>query len=343
MISILRRNQRVRSLGPALVVFAVNLFVCARLLHTRYLDQLPSIEGVFIALEKYIQVHWSTYDWFPLWYGGMPFTRVYQPALHYVTAMVASAGGIETAWAYHIVIAITYSLGGVTFYMLARALTRDTTTAFIGGLVFSLFSPSVLFVPVIRYDVGGTWHARRLQALAVYGEGPNVTGLMLAMLALAMVHWALTKKTPLATCLAALAVAAVPATSWPATVALITALVCYVMALSPKELPNSVARLLVIGVGAFCFASPFAPPSTILGTFDQANVMGDGPTPGPSRWIALLLMVLALIGLRAIFAWRKTSFHLPRLESESFPIRRDFTSRWKSRLFWPRRFSPSRL
>ena len=299
-----------RSLGPALVVFAVNLFVCARLLHTRYLDQLPSIEGVFIALEKYIQVHWSTYDWFPLWYGGMPFTRVYQPALHYLTAIFSSATGIETAWAYHILIAITYSLGGVTFYLLSRTLTRDTATAFTGAMLFSLFSPSVLFVPVIRYDVGGTWHARRFQALVTYGEGPNVTGITLAMLALALVHRALTKKTPLTICLAALAVAAVPATSWPATVALITALVCYVIALTPHDLPATFRRLLLIGLGAFCFAAPFAPPSTILGTFAQANVMDDGPTPGPGRWIALALMALAIVLLRFILAWRKTPFHL---------------------------------
>jgi SAM-dependent methyltransferase len=198
----------------------------------------------------------------------------------------------------------------VTFYLLARALTRDTPTAFVGGLLFSLFSPSVLFVPVIRTDVGGTWHARRLQALAVYGEGPNVTGLMLAMLALAMVHRALTRKTPLATCLAALAVAAVPATSWPATIALIMALVCYVAALDPPDLRGALSRLLVIGVGAFCFAAPFAPPSTILGTFAQANVMDDGPTPGPGRWIALGLMMVALIVLRGLLAWRKAPFHV---------------------------------
>ncbi len=216
MIAVLR-TERARAVAAPLLLFAVNLFICARLLHTPYIDQLPSIEGVMIAFERYIQLHWPTYDWFALWYGGMPFTRVYQPALHYVTAAVASASGIETAWAYHIVTAIAYSLGGVTFYLLARALTRDTVTAFIGGLLFSLFSPSVLLVPVIRYDVGGLWHARRLQALAVYGEGPNVTGLTLAMLAMAAVHWALTRKTPLTACLAAVAVAAVPATSWPAT------------------------------------------------------------------------------------------------------------------------------
>jgi hypothetical protein len=304
------RSQRSRAFASAFVLFAVNLFVCARLLHTRYLDQLPSIEGVFIALEQYIQRHWPTYDWFSLWYGGMPFTRVYQPGLHYAVAAVAGTTGLSVPSAYHIVIAIAYSLGGVTFYLLARALTRDNTTAFVGGLLFSLFSPSALFVPAIRVDAGGLWHARRLQALVVYGEGPNVTGLVLAMLALAAVHWALTRKTPLTTCLAAAAVALVPITSWPATLALVMALLCYVAALSAKDLVPAIARLLVVGAGAFGFACPFAPPSTILGTLAQANVMDDGPTPGPGRWIALGLMVAALVLLRALLAWRKAPFEL---------------------------------
>ncbi len=302
--------EKARSFGAALFLFALNLFVCARLLHIEFLDQLSSIEGVFIALEGYIQSHWPTYDWFALWYGGMPFTRVYQPGLHYATAIVSSASGLSIASAYHVLIAITYSLGGVTFYLLARALTRSTATGFVGGLVFSLFSPSVLLIPIIRYDAGGVWHARRLQALVVYGEGPNVTGLTLAMLALAAFHLAITRKTPIATCLAAVAMAAVPITSWPATLALVMALCCYVIALAAKDLPGALSRLVLIGVLAFGFASPFAPPSTILGTVAQANIMDDGPTPGPSRWIALGLMIVALVALRAALAWSKTAFEL---------------------------------
>ena len=299
-----------RSIGPPLVIFLVNLFVCGRLLHTLWLDQLSSIEGVFIALEKYIQGHWPTYDWFALWNGGMPFTRVYQPGLHYAVALAASATGLNTALIYHIVIAITYSLGGVAFYFLAKSLTRDAVTAFTGGLLFSLFSPSVLFAKAIRIDAGGFWHARRLQALTVYGEGPNVTGLTLAMFALAMVHRAVTRRTPLATCLAALSVAAVPATSWPATIALIMALLCYVVALAPADLPGVLFRFVLIGLGAFAFAAPFAPHSTILGTVGQANIKDDAPTPGPSRWVALAMTIAAMVALRAILTLTKTRFEV---------------------------------
>src|SRR6202012_5929477 len=88
------------------------------------------------------------------------------------------------------------------------------------------------------------------------------------------------------------------------------ALLCYVMALAAKDIPGSIGRLLIIGVGAFGFASPFAPPSTILGTFAQANVMDDAPTPGPGRWIAFALLALALVLLRIVLAARKAPFSL---------------------------------
>ncbi len=135
---------------------------------------------------------------------------------------------------------------------------------------------------------------------------------MLAMFALAMVHRAVLRKDAMFsadTCLAALAVAAVPATNWPATLALLMSLGCYALALSKKDL-GDIARLVVIGVGAIGFAAPFAPPSTVLSTFAQANVMGDGPTPGSGRWISFALMILALIALRALLAWRQTPFAL---------------------------------
>jgi hypothetical protein len=75
------------SLHPV-AVFAVNLFVCWRYFRAEYTNQIPSIEGVFIALEEYIQRHWPTYDWFSIWYGGVPFTRVYQPITSFCSALL---------------------------------------------------------------------------------------------------------------------------------------------------------------------------------------------------------------------------------------------------------------
>jgi len=305
-----RSIARFRAALYPLILFAINLWVTWRYFRAEYTNQLPSIEGVFIALEEYIQRHWPTYDWFAMWYGGMPFTRVYQPGLHYATAAFSSLTGLSVASSYHALTAITYSLGGVAFYFLANALTRRPLASFSGALLFSLFSPSTLLVPVVRRDVGGIFNPRRFQALAIYGEGPNVTGLMLGMVALAAIHLALRRRSVPLTVLAAASVAAVPIVSWPATVALAIAIFCYVAATEWQSMRQTVLRLAAIGALAFGFASPFAPPSTIFGTLAQANVMDDGPTPGPSRWISFALMFLCLALARKGLLRRNASFPL---------------------------------
>src|SRR5258708_4457263 len=131
-------RNRMRAAGYPLAVFAVNAWVVWRLFFTQYLDQLHSVEGEFIAMERYIQRHWPGYDWFSLWSAGYPVARTYQPAVHYTVAAVASASGLSTASAYHLVAALSYSLGGVAFYYLAKALSGSRRIAFGGALLFSL-------------------------------------------------------------------------------------------------------------------------------------------------------------------------------------------------------------
>jgi intracellular septation protein A len=292
-------KTKLRGALAPVFLFALNLWICGRLLRAEYIDQLGSIEGVFIAMAGYIQRHWPRYDWFPFWWTGIPFPRVYQPALHYSVAVFSTVSGLSPASAYHCLIAITYSLGAVTFYLLVLATGGSRRTAFLSALVFSVFSPSTLLSSVIRTDVGGFLNPRRLQALVVYGEGPNVTGLTLAMLALAALHLAGKRRTALTGAVAALAIAAVPATSWPATMALAMGIAAYLLAQEFQYLKKNLLRLLAIGAGAWALASPFALPSTILVTLHATGAMADAPTPGRARWFAVILLVVTVFALRA--------------------------------------------
>src|SRR6202022_4182757 len=105
------------------------------------------------------------------------------------------------------------------------------------------FSPSLL-LRAIRPDGGGMWNALRLQRLVVYGEGPNILGLALCMIALAAFHRGVIRKTAISTTTAALAMATVPATNWPATVELVLGLVCYLAAHPSKQLRPSLVRIV---------------------------------------------------------------------------------------------------
>jgi hypothetical protein len=304
---------RARSLTAApfflpAVIFAVNSYVAWRLFRVEYLDQLPSVEGEFIAMARYIQSHWPGYDWQSLWYAGYPVVRTYQPLVHYAVAALASLCRISPAASFHFIGAVSYSLGGVAFYYLARNLSGNRVLAFAGGLGFSLFSPSGVLVSGIRADMGSVWNARRLQALVVYGELPNLTGLMLGMFALGVLHRALARRTPGSTLAASLLIAAVPATNWPSTVALTLAILCYVAALSRQELADSLPRIGLILLMGTVFALPFALPSTIFATYGNANVMVDLPTHGPRRWLTVAMLVACGCLLRFLLGRFRSSF-----------------------------------
>ncbi|HEY1184758.1 MAG TPA: hypothetical protein VGE89_11280, partial [Bryobacteraceae bacterium] len=170
-----RRSWRV--LIPSLVLFGVNALVCAPLYRIEYLDQMSSVEGVFIALARYMRGHAGDLYWCPLWFGGMPFANTYPPLLHALVALVSAAVRISPALAYHAVTAFFYCLGPVTLFWFLAKYTGRTAPSFAAGLLYSVFSPSAALLPEIRADIGGLLHARRLQCVVHYGEGPHVAAL----------------------------------------------------------------------------------------------------------------------------------------------------------------------
>jgi hypothetical protein len=284
----------------------VNGIVAFRLFRTEYLNYPGSIEGAFVALARYIQAHHPMYGWLPIWFQGLPFSFVYQPALHYAVAWTSSLTGRSPAGAYHAVTAITYSLGPVAVFFLLKRLCayrgglNSMGFAFAGAMLYSLFSPVLLLVPVIKVDVGGLLHARRLQALVTYGEGPNVTGLTLVPLALFLLDRWFATRTRAAFVMAAMGIAAVLITSWPSSVVLALAMVCYAAASDIADLPRSTGRIAMAGVIGYAIASPFALPSMIWQTYTNANVMGDSPVRNTKYYVSCVLLLLALLATRAI-------------------------------------------
>ncbi len=229
----------------------------------------------------------------------MPFSVVYQPGLHYVVAWAIALSGRSPGAAYHAVTAITYSLGPVAvFFLLKRLCSQEF--AFSGALLYSLFSPSLLLVPEIARDAGGLLHARRLQALVGYGEGPNVTGLTLVPLALALLDRWVQTRSRASLLLAALGIAAVIVTSWPASVVLALALACYAASSDTAELIRSAGKVALAGALGYALASPFALPSMMWLTFTNARAMADSPVRNAKYYISCVLLVAAFAGVRAL-------------------------------------------
>ena len=60
-------------------LFIINLYVCRELFWTEYLNQMGSIEAVYIGLARYIMHNVGDLTWFPLWYNGIPYQDSYLP------------------------------------------------------------------------------------------------------------------------------------------------------------------------------------------------------------------------------------------------------------------------
>jgi hypothetical protein len=95
-------------------------------------------------------------------------------------------------------------------------------------------------------------------------------------------------------------IAAVLITSWPSSVVLALAIVCYAAASDIADLPRSTGRIAMAGVIGYAIASPFALPSMIWQTYTNANVMGDSPVRNTKYYVSCVLLLLALLATRAI-------------------------------------------
>ncbi|MCX6612739.1 MAG: hypothetical protein NTW74_18050, partial [Acidobacteria bacterium] len=79
---------------------ALNLWVIAKWLTIEYTHARESIEWAYLTLSRYIGQHglstiYGKGEWFPSWYGGVPFENTSPPLLHFVVALVARLGHLS--------------------------------------------------------------------------------------------------------------------------------------------------------------------------------------------------------------------------------------------------------
>src|SRR4051812_20533193 len=103
-------SEKLRTALPAAALFAINALVTPWLFHVDYTRNMGSIEAVYIGLARYIVAHFPDFNWFPLWYCGIPFQDSYPPLLHLMVAAVTGFGHISPGYAYHAVTAAVYAL-----------------------------------------------------------------------------------------------------------------------------------------------------------------------------------------------------------------------------------------
>ena len=297
----LRRGFILFAIVP-LALFALNLWISWRLFFTEYLVHFGSIEPVFYALADAIRTQWPHLNWWPQWFCGMPFAYTYQPLLHYTVALISGLGGFSAARAFHIVLAVIYSLGPVCLYALVFRLSHRWDVSILTGLLYSLWSPSTLLMSDMAGDTGGIWKARRLHSAVVWGDGPYVAGLTLVPLAILLLDWAVrshkvARGGAIRWLAASLAIAAVVATNIPATISLAMGLLAYVLSVEAGRFLR--ASLAAVGASAFGYLliAWWIPPSALWRNAVNAQWMDSA-----SRfdWVKIFQLLIAAALLAAI-------------------------------------------
>jgi hypothetical protein len=291
-----------RSAAAALALLVINAYITWRLFRIEYLDEMWNIEGVYIGLARYIREHFFDLNWFPLWYGGIPYQYSYPPLLHFIVAGVAAIAHISDARAYHIVAGTFYCLGPVALFWTARQFGASRHAAFLAGLFYSVISPSCILVRELRVESGGWFAPRLLRCITYYGDGPHVASLVLLTFALGVLHVAMEKRRPIYYFGAALALASVVLTNWIGGFALALGVASYLMA----GFPARWLRVAGVGCVAYMIAMPWTTPATIRAIEVNARILV-GFVPDRLEIFVIAALVLAI----GAIAWAMMRLRVP--------------------------------
>ncbi len=179
----------------SLILICLTGILIQPLFRIEYLDNWKSIESTFIGDARMLSEHLPHPGWQPLWYCGTRTDYIYPPALRYGTALLALAGHVSFARAYHLYTALFYVFGIAAVYWLVRIGSGSRGAAWIAAAAAALLSPSFLLLKDVRHD-SIYWVPQRLHALAEWGEGPHISSLCVLPAALAAAFAALRKKRP---------------------------------------------------------------------------------------------------------------------------------------------------
>ncbi len=302
---------RLLSVALMLVVFLLNFYICHELFGIEYLRHMASIEGVFIGMGRFALAHWNDLTWFPLWAAGVPFQTAYPPLLPLLVALNAWVAGVSPAHSYHWVTALFYCLGPVALFGLALRLSGSRWAAFAAAAIYSSLSISAWLVPAIARDLGSPFFPRRLQALVFYGEGPHMCSITLLTVSLFALDLAMERRRAPYFFFAAIAFAATAATNWLGAFATVLIVVPYAFAHfgSGGWKWRDVARVVLIGVAAYCLALPLMPPSTVAVMAQNARTTGGDYTHAYHTVLPNVLAVLAALAVLK-FMVRRSARHL---------------------------------
>ncbi|HWE52635.1 MAG TPA: hypothetical protein VG273_22780 [Bryobacteraceae bacterium] len=249
------RQKTWGGMAAVLVLFGLNVWIAHRLFTLEF-TPLQSNEAAFIAISRFFHDHWNDLRWFPWFDGGMPIENAYQPVLPAMTATLAGLTHLPMGRAYHVLLALAYCLGPVTLYWFVWDWSASVTAGFLGGLFYSLISPAAMLIPKVRAFSGSPWAAQRLFNLVYFGEDPHILALTLLPVALLFLRRSIDRRDARSLSGAIVFCSAVVLTNAFGAPVLALGALCIGLALRRGFLV-----VVATGVAAWCWSSPWLPPS----------------------------------------------------------------------------------
>ena len=288
----------------ACAIFALNALIIGRWFNIEWLDRLPSIEGTFIGLARYIAENPSASAWFPYWYNGVPFENTYPPLLNYCTAAVVIVSDFTAARAYHLATGFFYCLAPTSLFLLLVRLGARLVPAVAAALAASLLFPSIWLLPLAHADSQSLWDLRRFYILASYGAGPQISALALLPISAVALDAALKRPNWSSIPVASAALTLCPLTNWIGAFAA----ACAVASLIATHVADG-RRLTTLVTAACCVLWSYLlvihwlPPETIADALRNAQISGQAYPMDTGRYLGLITILLC--GPTAAFFLRK--------------------------------------
>ena len=257
----------------------INGYLCRELFFSGA-AHVNSMQGFWIAMAQKGGWSWFWPTWWPYFDCGMPFEFVYAPLVPGFTALLAWARGIPADIAFQWLNGLVYCLTPVTLFLMARRLARSTASAFVSALLYSLTSPTQLFLHDGRFAWSSLWDTRRLYLMAVWDDTPHLTALTLLPLAILALWLAIDHAgavPPSRYCAAAVAVIAAAALAsdfGPVLVLLVS--ICLLFTVGRDRPGHHALRIFGIGAYAYAIVSPFLSPTNLLAIQHSSATGGNG-------------------------------------------------------------------
>ena len=275
-----------KRLLPAALLLALNVVLCFPLFRIEYLDDFQSNEGSWTTFARFLIRYWPHVRWFPWTDGGMPIESTYLPLVQTLTAIGAAILHSSPALVFHFLSATAYALAPVSLFLLASSFSGRTAPAFSAALLWSLFSPSLIF-PKMLADAGSLLAMRRLQNVVYWGETPHDVALALFPLALWLLARHLKNPAPRRFAFTALAFAAVMAVNAFGIVLVVSSAIFLIVSQeSPR--PSHFLALTGILLAAYLLICRALPPSLLRIMAANSQVVA-----GDYRYTVTSLLVAA--------------------------------------------------